>query len=115
MYVMPGEPIHVYFRGADDLNAIEGDSLAWVHPSCPGVVEAIDIAELSVGERLHGMMFSLHGGYTFGPVLGSVLVIVTGVSLVFFAVSGIVVFFTRTWRPGRRRRSGSLEEAVPAE
>lgn len=115
MYVVPGEPIHVYFRGPGDLNAIEGDSLAWVHPSCPGVVEAIDIAELPIGERLHGMMFSLHGGYTFGPVLGPVLVVVTGVSLVFFAISGIFVFFARTWRPRSKRRGSGLEEPMPAE
>lgn len=115
MYVVPGEPIHVYFRGPGDLNAIEGDSLAWVHPSCPGVIQAIDIAELPIGERLHAMMFSLHGGYTFGPVLGPALVVVTGISLVFFAVSGIIVFFARTWRPRSKRRDSSLEEPMPAE
>lgn len=115
MYVAPGEPIHAYFRGAGDLNAIEGDSIAWVHPSCPGVVEVIDVSELPISEKLHGMMFSLHGGYTFGPVLGPVLVMVTGISLVFFALSGILVFFTRTWRPRSKRRGGGAREAVPAE
>ncbi len=49
-------------------------------------------------------MHSLHGGYTFRPFLGPVLVPLTGLSLVFFSVSGVIVFFTRTCRPWQAAR-----------
>ena len=100
--VMPGEPIHVYLRGPGDVNTMQGDSLAWVHPSCDGVIETVDASLQSTPEWLGSTVFTLHGGYSFGPFVGPILVLVTGLSLVFFAVSGIIVFFTRTWRPSAR-------------
>ncbi len=35
-----------------DLNAMEGDSLAWVHPSCPNVITTIDASTISVASGL---------------------------------------------------------------
>lgn len=109
LYFIPGEPIHVYLRGLEDANAIEGDAIAWVHPSCAGLIKAVDRSETGAAGQAQNMMFSLHGGYSFGPVLGDVLVVVTGLSLVFFCVSGLIVFFARTWRPGRAKRSKAAE------
>ncbi len=65
-------------------------------------------------------MLSLHGGYSFGNVVGDLLVISTGLSLVFLSVSGIWVFFTRTLRLGARGRSDTprqtdVQELQPAE
>jgi uncharacterized iron-regulated membrane protein len=113
LYFLPGEPIHVFLRGAGDLNAIEGDGLVWVHPTCEGLAKAVDLGEGRLAEQAQNMMFSLHGGYSFGPVLGPLLVVATGLSLVFFSISGVIVFFTRTWR---RKKSDEREysEAVPA-
>lgn len=114
LYFVPGEPIHVFLRGPGDLNAIEGDGLAWVHPTCDGLIESIDLGEGRLAEQAQSLMFSLHGGYWFGPFLGTLLVVVTGLSLVFFSVSGVIVFFTRTWR--RKKPAATLAEAVaPAE
>lgn len=102
VYRFPGQPVVASFRAPGDLNTMEGDAFAWVHPSCPGIVEPVIAARLTTAERLDGMMFSLHGGYLFGPVAGPILVIATGLSLVFFSISGVWVFFTRTLR-GRPR------------
>jgi hypothetical protein len=96
--VIPGEPIHAYLRGPDDVNTMQGDSLAWVHSSCDGVIETVDASQQSTPEWLYSTTFTFHGGYSFGPFVGPILVIITGLSLVFFSVSGIIVFFTRTWR-----------------
>jgi uncharacterized iron-regulated membrane protein len=115
IYLEAGGPTHVYLRGRRDLNKIEGDSIAWVHPTCPGVIETIDAGALAASERAGGMMHSLHGGYTLGPVLGPILVVLTGLSLVFFSISGAIVFFTRTWRPRIRRVRRELTEMAPAE
>jgi uncharacterized iron-regulated membrane protein len=48
---------------------------------------------------VYSTTFTFHGGYSFGPFVGPILVLIAGLSLVFFSVSGIIVFFTRTWRP----------------
>lgn len=113
LYFVPNEPIHVYLRGAGDSNAIEGSSVVWVHPTCQGLVHAIDRSEIGGALAAQNMMFSLHGGYWFGPVLGPILVVITGLSLVFFSVSGVIVFFLRTWRP--KKVPTPITGPVPAE
>lgn len=109
LYFVSGEPIHVYLRGPRDGNTIEGDSVVWVHPTCPGLVKAFDRAAAGAPQQAQSMMFSLHGGYFFGPVLGPILVLLTGLSLVFFCISGVIVFFTRTWRPRKSTTARSPE------
>lgn len=112
----PGEPYQAMLKGAGDLNAMEGDVAAWVHPTCAGVVHAVDLGEGSAADRAGAMMFSLHGGYTFGNVVGDLLVVSTGLGLVFLTGSGLWVFFTRTLRSGRRQRRITVDEVLqPAE
>lgn len=114
LYFVPGEPIHVYLRGAGDANAIEGHSVVWVHPTCPGLIHTLDRGEGGAALQAQSMMFSLHGGYFFGPVLGPILVVLTGLSLIFFTISGMIVFFARTWRP-RKAPAGTAADPLPAE
>jgi uncharacterized iron-regulated membrane protein len=114
LYFVSNEPIHVYLRWSGDSNAIEGSSVVWVHPTCQGLVHAIDRSEIGGALGAQNMMFSLHGGYWFGPVLGPILVLITGLSLVFFSVSGVIVFFLRTWRP-KKKVSVPIAEPVAAE
>lgn len=104
IYLVPDEPIHVFLKGASDLDRIDGDAVFWQHTTCAGTGKAIDLADAGASYQLENMMLTIHGGYLFGPVFGPVLVILTGLSLVFFSVSGVVVFFTRTLR-GTSRRS----------
>jgi uncharacterized iron-regulated membrane protein len=113
IYLVPDEPIHVQMKHAGDLDRIDGDAIFWQHTGCARVGKAADLSSASVPHQLSSMMLSLHGGYLFGPVLGPILVLVTGLSLVFFSVSGVFVFFTRTLRAKPRRTE--LPDFVPAE
>lgn len=62
-------------------------------------------------ERVGAALLSLHGGYTFGGMLGDVLVILTGLGLALSAGSGTYIFFTRTLK--RRRPPAEEETAAP--
>jgi uncharacterized iron-regulated membrane protein len=113
IYLVPDEPIHVLMKRAGDLDRIDGDAIYWQHARCAGVGKGVDLSTARLPHQLSNMMLSLHGGYLFGPVLGPIMVLVTGLSLVFFSLSGVIVFFTRTLRSKARR--AELADVVPAE
>ena len=85
-------------RAAGDRNLIEGDARVFVHASCEGLVHVDDARAAAPPARVTSMLLSLHGGYSFGPYLGDLLVLVTGLGLAVLSASGIVVFLTRTLR-----------------
>ncbi|MEO9600690.1 PepSY-associated TM helix domain-containing protein [Parasphingorhabdus sp.] len=94
----PGDPYMIYLRADGDVNRLMGDTIVWVHSSCEGVMATKQIFEESASEGLGGSMLSIHGGYIFGPIVGPILVVLTGLALLFFSISGVFVFFTRTLR-----------------
>jgi uncharacterized iron-regulated membrane protein len=116
----PGHPYQAMLKAKGDGDTINGDMLVFVHATCPGVIHSVDLSTGPVGQKLQGMMLSLHGGYTFGQTLGDILVVATGLVLVLLSVSGLVVFVTRTLRlggPGRApaEEAGAQEAVSPAE
>lgn len=113
VYLVPNEPIHVLMKGASDLDSMDGEAIFWQHATCAGIGAGVDLRAAGLPHRLSNMMLSLHGGYLFGPLLGPVLVMMTGLSLVFFSLSGVIVFFTRTLRAKPRHTQSS--DFVPAE
>lgn len=94
----PGEPYALAMRKASDLNRMEGDLVAWVHPTCPGLVHSVDLGEQSLAAKADSIMFSLHGGYSFGPIIGRLLVLVAGLALAALTVSGMITFLARRTR-----------------
>jgi uncharacterized iron-regulated membrane protein len=107
---LPGPRSHYrfsFFRPGDR-DALGGDLIVFVHRSCPGVRHIVDMRAGSVAGQASQLMFPLHGGYSFGPVLGPILVILTGLVCLLLAVSGLIVFFTRTLKLGRGRAEPEL-------
>lgn len=105
-FFMPNKengPYMLTYKSVSDGNKIEGDGRIYVHTSCHNkvYVENANVSEISV--KLTGMMLSLHAGYSFAKPIGSILVVITGLSLVLLAGTGLVTFFTRTLR---RRQNG---------
>lgn len=94
----PNGPYMLNFFTGNDMNKREGDQRIFVHSTCYGVFESIELDQASTSTRLAGMMLSLHGGYSFGNIIGDILVLVTGLGLVLLCVSGLYVFCTRTLR-----------------
>lgn len=113
----PGGLHTLLMRAPGDLNSMEGDLVAWVHPTCPGLVHSVDMGEQSLAAKADSLMFSLHGGYSFGPVLGRILVLFAGLALAVLTVSGTITFLARRRRPNRQSRRTSDWEAAaqPAE
>jgi uncharacterized iron-regulated membrane protein len=113
----PDQPYRLSLKSGRDLDRMGGDLIVFAHPSCPGVTWSDDVARGTLAERAGQMMFSLHGGYSFGPWLGDLLVVLSGLSLLLLAGSGLYVFFTRTLRfPARRPRQPVIQSApAPAE
>ncbi|WP_340680254.1 PepSY-associated TM helix domain-containing protein [Paraglaciecola sp.] len=91
-------PYMLTYKSDGDSNKLEGDGRIYVHASCKNLVH-VERAELSKPSvNVSSMLLSLHGGYTFGKPLGGILVILTGLSLIILAGTGLVTFFTRTLR-----------------
>lgn len=88
----PGRPYALYLHRLGDWNAMEGDTLLLVHSTCAGLVHRIDLTKGGLAHTANAAAFSLHGGYSFGPILGDILVIITGLSLAFLSVSGLLSF-----------------------
>lgn len=108
----PGAPYRFGFKRGGDLDRIDGDLVVLASASCPGRLHTIDAASRPVAEQAAKMMLSLHGGYSFGGLLGDLLVILTGLMLVLSSVSGVYAFVTRTLRPRAPRPVATL---LPAE
>lgn len=100
----PGEPYTLYLHRAADWNAMEGDLVLLVHPTCAGLTHAIDVTAGGIDQSANATAFSLHGGYSFGPVLGDILVIFTGLSLAFLSGSGVMAFLRmQGWASGANK------------
>lgn len=115
---LPGPDGHwrFSFRRPGDHDGMTGDLVVFAHRSCAGVTHAVDMRAGPIAGQAAQLMFTLHGGYKFGPVLGPVLVVLTGLVTALLAMSGLVTFFTRTLRLGRRRRALPVfAEPLPAE
>lgn len=106
-------PYRFGFKRGGDLDRIDGDLIVLAHASCTGVVQTIDTAARPAAEQAGKMMLSLHGGYSFGGLLGDLLVIVTGLMLVLSSLSGIYVFVTRTLK--RRVARAAAPQPLPAD
>lgn len=113
----PDQPYRLSLKSGSDLDKLGGDFVVFVHSSCAGLIHAVDLRRGSLAEQASQMMFSLHGGYSFGPWLGDVLIVLTGLTLVLLSGSGLFVFFTRTLRLklGARRRAARMPAPAPAE
>jgi uncharacterized iron-regulated membrane protein len=108
----PGRPYTLYLHRAGDWNAMEGDTLLLVHSKCPGVVHRINLTEGGLAHTADAAAFSLHGGYSFGPVIGDILVIITGLSLAFLSVSGLLSFVRmQGWIRRRTRQEDQQMDA----
>lgn len=94
----PNGPYMLNYMASDDINMREGDKRIFVHASCEGVYHIIDLSNESASTRAAGMMLSLHGGYSFGKILGDIFVLLSGLGLLLLSVTGIIVFLTKTLR-----------------
>jgi uncharacterized iron-regulated membrane protein len=108
----PGVPYSLYLRRAGDWDTMEGDTILLVHPTCAGVTHSIDRAAESV---IDTAALSIHGGYSFGPILGDLLVIATGLALALLSISGLIQFLRTHWRRRRPVDVPAAESLVPAE
>jgi len=68
-----------------------------VNPRSGEVVGVYPSGLVRGGDGVRGWLFSLHSGYVIGPVGGAIMTIM-GLSLIFWLVSGIIM-----WRRGRPR------------
>lgn len=106
------EPYRLTFKSNSPLDHVEGDTVAFVHATCPGVVRT---AEASGARGVLGqLIFSLHAGRSFGPVLGDPLVLIGGLASALLAGSGVYVFVARHLTKRRRARLPAWT-AHPAE
>jgi uncharacterized iron-regulated membrane protein len=99
-------------RNANSLDRLEGDLIVFVGARCGTVLATVDAQQAGPATRLHAMMHSLHGGYTFGPLLGDALVIATGLLLLGLAGTGVYVFFASTLRRRAPLPAGELNAPV---
>lgn len=88
----PDKPYALYLHRTGDWNAMEGDLVLLVHPTCADLTHAIDVSQGGMARAVDAAAFSLHSGYSFGPVLGDILVVTTGLALAFLCVSGLLAF-----------------------
>jgi uncharacterized iron-regulated membrane protein len=100
-------PYMLTYRSSKDNNKRDGDSRIFVHGSCKNLVYIENAETLSLSAQVTGMLLSLHGGYTFGKLGGSILVLLTGLSLVILSATGLVTFLTRKIK--RKRQIGNFE------
>lgn len=97
-------PYMLTYKSDGDNNKRDGDGRIFVHASCKDLVYIESAASLTPSAQVTGMLLSLHGGYTFGKPLGNILALLSGLSLVTLAVTGLVTFYTR-----RRNHSPHLK------
>jgi uncharacterized iron-regulated membrane protein len=91
-------PYMLTYRSEGDNNKRDGDGRIYVHGSCKGLVNIESDETMSFSAKVTGMLLSLHGGYTFGKFFGSILVLLTGLSLVVLSATGLLTFYTRNIR-----------------
>ncbi|MBU2869853.1 PepSY-associated TM helix domain-containing protein [Colwellia sp. E2M01] len=91
-------PYMLTYKAKGDNNKRDGDGRIYIHATCKDLVHIAraDLSKFSV--KITDMLLSLHGGYTFGKVLGVIMVVFAGVSLLIMTGTGLVTFFTRTLR-----------------
>lgn len=99
----PNAPYRYTLSSPADLDTMHGDVVVFAHPTCTGRLYAADLSEGGWSQLANQLMFPLHGGYAFGPVLGDVLVILSGLALLLLAGSGVYVFVTHTLALQRKR------------
>ena len=102
-FFLPNEengPYYLTYKLGNDNNQRDGDGRVFVHGSCAGLVHVETTETITLPLKITRMLLTLHGGYTFGKTIGQILVVLTGLSLMLLAGTGLVTFFTRTL--GRR-------------
>jgi sulfite reductase (NADPH) flavoprotein alpha-component len=103
-FFLPNEengPYYLTYKLGSDNNQQDGDGRIFVHSSCSGLVHIETTETITLPLKITRMLLTLHGGYTFGKTIGQILVVLTGLSLILLAGTGLVTFFTRTI--GKRR------------
>ena len=89
-------PYMLTYKSDSDGNKIEGDGRIYVHASCKNLVYIERAELLKPSVKVTRMLLSLHAGYSFAKPIGTILVVLTGLSLMVLAGTGLVAFFTRT-------------------
>ena len=107
------EPYRLTFKSATPLDRIDGDSVAFVHATCAGVVRTATAAEAGIAGAAGQLAFSIHSGRSFGPVLGPALVLIAGLAATMLAGSGLYVWVAR--KRTRRPRERAEPMLAPAE
>ena len=82
-----------------------GDTLAFVHATCPGVVRPIDARQHGPRAAIGQAMLSLHAGRSLGRA-GDPLVVFAGLAAAVLAGSGLYIWVARHLTCRRTRHSG---------
>lgn len=90
-------------KGPDSLDPYAGDTVLWVHASCPGVFHVRRVGDADAGAQVAHLLPALHSGRLFGAA-GRPLVLLVGALTVLGAVTGLILWYRRY----RRRFAAAL-------
>ena len=99
------DPYRLTFKTASPFDHVEGDTLAFVHATCPGVVRPIDARQHGPRAAIGQAMLSLHAGRSLGRA-GDPLVVFAGLAAAVLAGSGLYIWVARHLTCRRTRHSG---------
>lgn len=88
----PGEPYRLSLKARGDFDAKHGDTVVFVHATCPGVTATLTPTDVS--SKLGQAMFALHAGHSFGLV-GHAFAFVAGLAGAGLALTGTYVWAMR--------------------
>lgn len=95
-----GQAYRIGLKGSSDWDAIEGDAVAFVHPTCRGVVWTEAARDASAPAKLGHALYGLHSGRAFGAI-GDMLVLVAGLALALLSGTGLYVWAVKLFGPRR--------------
>lgn len=100
----------ILMRTPERVHTAMPDLELWLHPETGEIIQTYDARrDARAGDHVHHLLFPIHNGQALG-LPGRLVVLVLGLMVPFFAVTGFVIWRHRRARAARKRRADAGAE-----